>query len=307
MKWFYTLSIAYIILICLQPTQTFDVNIIAGSNQAVSSVQVSGQDVHIITSSEMLAFNLTNTNVMGFLTAYMNGRGPNDYAFSDPTRNGNTYSEYGFTQVQTNLTAVNASIVSFTTQPVILATKNYDNNSTDAATFTGDISQQVTNTVENSWSETNTITTTQTINYGISFLGSGGGSTSLSYSYAFQEGGSQSQAITVGTDTGFQVTVNPGQSIDASLSSTQGTMTVRVYFEATLSGQLYYHYDHRYDGHYFYAVDVNEVTNMIPVVTMTEDITVNFFAESQVLLQDPDTTETSVVSSAPVSDTVVDN
>lgn len=110
-------------------------------------------------------------------------------------------------------------------------------DSTKKATFDASISDQVTNTVESNWSETDSIDVKQTIKYGLSFLGSGGGGeTSISYSHSWGEGGSESKEVTVGSVSGVSVELNPNESIEAVLTANRGVMKVRLVYHAELSG-----------------------------------------------------------------------
>ncbi len=120
---------------------------------------------------------------------------------------------------------------------MILKTQKFDNSSSVEATFNVSISDSVSQTATSTWSTGGTFTIGQSISYEIGFLGSSvGGETSLSYSQSWGIGGSQSKTVTVGSNSGIQVTLKPRQKVIAELTASRGVMTVRVRYNARLSG-----------------------------------------------------------------------
>lgn len=237
----------------------FNVQINPGENQASSTVTVTGSDQHIITDNERSLFGITDGPLKDAIGRYF-GKPPNDAFVESPTPWNDLYSTYGWQQVQTTVRPISSSILKWTSQPLIVATQKFLNNSTKAGDFNVSISEQQANTTESNWSVTKTVDVTQTINYGIQFLGSGGdGSTSLSYSHALGKGWSESQTTTLGSSQAVNVNLGPGQSVLAQLSASKGTIIVQVAYEATLSGSTAVNYYPTYQGHHFWSFDVNRV------------------------------------------------
>ena len=117
---------------------------------------------------------------------------------------------------------------------MILKTQKFDNSSSVEATFNVSISDSVSETATSTWSTGGTFTIGQKVS---GFLGSSvGGETSLSYSQSWGIGGSQSKTVTVGSNSGIQVTLKPRQKVIAELTASRGVMTVRVRYNARLSG-----------------------------------------------------------------------
>ena len=165
------------------------VQIVAGTTASSSSVNASGSVQHVITDKEVQTFGIQDSKLKAAIAKYF-GKSPNDaYLHSDTPWN-DLYKTYGWPQVQTVLVVDNAEITGITSEPVIVAQQTFKNSSNVPGTFTVGVSDTVTNTTESNWSTTNSIDVTQTVEYGISFLGSGGGgSTSMSYSHTWAREG----------------------------------------------------------------------------------------------------------------------
>jgi len=173
---------------------------------------------------------------------------------------------------------------------VIIATKTFKNNSTKKATFDASISDQVTNTTESNWSETDTIDVGQTISYGVSFLGAGGGETSMNYSHSWGQGGSESKSIIVGTDSGVSVELEPGESVEAVLTASRGVMKVRIVYKAYLTGSTAVNYNPTYKDHHFWGLNIGSVMSAAGLSInrqYTEDIEIGYYSNSNIELRNP--------------------
>jgi hypothetical protein len=194
------------------------VSIVAGADEAHSSVNATGSVQHIITDKERTTFGVQDSALKNAVGKYF-GKNPNDAFLHSPTPWNDLYKTYGWPEVQAILVVQNAQLTGITSEPVVVATKTFTNQSSKKATFDASISDQVSNTTESNWSTTNTIEVAQKITYNVGFLGTGGGGeTSMSYSRQWGEGGSQSKSITVGSSSGVSVELDPGESIEAQLT-----------------------------------------------------------------------------------------
>ena len=264
------------------------VQIVAGTTADTSSVTASGSTQHVITDKEVQSFGIQDKNLKKAIATYF-GKAPNDAYLHSVTPWGDLYTTYGWPQVETVLSVVSATITGITSEPVIVAQQVFINNSNKRGTFNTGISDDVSNTTESNWSATNTIDMTQTVKYGISFLGTGGGgSTSMSYGQTWGQGGSESQNVTVGSAQGVSVELDPGESVVAVLTASRGAMKVRIVYQANLTGITADNYNPTYNGHHFWALDLpsvmkgSNITNSLP---FTEDIEIGFYSNSQIELK----------------------
>ncbi len=265
------------------------VTIKAGETAATSSVQATGSVQHIITDTERESFNIQDSSLKNAVKAYF-GKKPNDAYLHSPTPWDDLYKRYGWSQVQVIMRPISSTVTGITSNPTIIATKNFTNSSSHKATFNAGISDQVTDTVESNWSQTNTISVSQSVSYEVGFLGSGGGGeTSFSYSREWGEGGSKSTSVTVGSETGVSVDLDPGESIEAVLSASRGKMKVRIVYEAYLTGQTAINYNPRYKGHHFWALPINSVMSsggLSTTMQFTEDIELDFYSDASIEIRD---------------------
>lgn len=266
------------------------VQIVAGSDEASSSVQVSGSIQHVITDAEVTTFGVGDHDLKEAVKAYF-GKKPNDAYLHSPTPWGDLYKKYGWPQVQTVLVPTKAEILGITSNPTILATRVFTNNSSVEGTFNAGISEQVTNTSTSSWSTGGTLSVGQEIEYKIGFLGTGvGGKTTFSYSQSWGIGGTVSDSVTVGSEAGVSVNLQPGESVESELSASRGTMQVRITYNAYLIGSTAVNYNPRYKDHHFWGLPIDRVMSsgkILNSVKSTENIEIGYYSDAKVELKDP--------------------
>lgn len=265
------------------------ISIKAGATAGTSAVQASGSVIHVITPTERTTFGIQDAALKTAIGAYF-GQNPDDAYVCEPTPWGGLYNTYHWPQVETSLVVQKAEILEITSEPIIIATKDFVNNSKFTANFNCGITDDVTNTTETNWSETNTIDVNQTISYDVSFLGTGGGgSTSFDYSYAWGQGGSQSKSITVGSSEGVSVDLAPGEKVQAKLTASRGVMKVQITYLASIAGSTAINYGDTFKGHHFWGLDLGQVmqkSGMPTTHTVTETIEVGYYANATIELVD---------------------
>lgn len=274
------------------------VTIVADKDAATASASASGTDQHVITPAEIAVFGITDAALKDAVGKNF-GQVPDDAYLTSPTPWGDLYASYGWPQVSTVVVVQSATVLGVTSQPTVVATNTFTNSSTQSGTFECGVTQSVENTAEESWSSTDAISVAQSISYEIGFLGTGaGGETSLSYEHTWEQGGSESETFAIGSTQGVSVPLAPGQSVEAVLSASRGTMQVEITYNAYLVGDVAVNYGDTYQGHHFWALDIGAVMSSggIPnAKTYTETIEIGFYADATTILQDPQTNE--VVSS----------
>ncbi|WP_400193681.1 follicular epithelium yolk protein subunit [Hymenobacter sp. B81] len=260
----------------------------AGKDKESSKVSASGYVQHIITDEERNVFKLQDGDLKSAVEAYF-GKRPNDAFLHDPTPWNNLYSTYNWPQVQTILRVVGAEIVGLTSEPVVVAQNTFTNNSDLPGVFSAGVSDSVTDTVESNWSQTYGLEASQSISYGVSFLGSGGGGeTSLSFSASFGQGGSQSTSVTVGSQQDVSVELQPGESVTAVLTASRGTLKVRITYQVSLEGVSAVNYNPTFKDHHFWALDISgllQAAGRPTSFTITEDLEIGYFSNAHTILQ----------------------
>lgn len=266
-----------------------DVRIQAGLKDSDCSVKASGTVIHPITKKEINSFDVSALKLREGVGKFY-GKEPDRVALSESDEIGHLYNDFDWKTVQTVLKAKDARVLEVTSEPRIISTQPFINESKKSGKYNANISQQVEQTTETNWSDTDTIEISQSFSYKVGFLGTGvGGETSMSYSHEFGRGGGESKAVTVSASQGVEVELDPGESVMCRLSASRGVMKVRIIYEATLIGDVAVDYHKGYKGHHYYAFDVGEIRNALgsnSPLEFTEDIEVGFFANASVKLED---------------------
>ena len=177
-----------------------------------------------------------------------------------------------------------------TTTPVVVKSQTFTNDSSHRATFNVGISETVTDTTSTNWNTGGTLTIGQAISYEVGFLGTGGGGeTSATYSGSWGEGGQKSKSVTLGSSSGVNIDLNPGQSVVVQLTASRGVMKVRIRYKAYLVGSTAVNYKHKYKDHYYWALGIGGVMsaggNSNSVVS-TEDIEIEYYSSSKIDVKD---------------------
>lgn len=268
-----------------------DISIVAGLDKSTSSVSASGSVQHVITKDEQLTFRLMDKQLKEAVKAYF-GKSPNDAYLHSPTPWGDLYKTYYWEQVQTVLVVQSAEVVSITSQPVVIKTQEFENNSNNEGTFNVSISETVNNTATSSWNTGGALTIGQKFTYGVSFGADVKGETSIQYSQSWGVGGQQSESITVGSTSGVSVKLDPGESVIAELSASRGAMKVRLQYKAYLIGATAINYNPKYKEHHFWGLPIGHVMSAADIsnsVVSSEDIDICYYSNSKVVLKDKQT------------------
>lgn len=271
-----------------------EVQINASSNEADSSINLSGSNVDIISDQERNTFQLSDSNLKNAVRDYFGSR-PDDAYVKSPTPWGDLYQTYGWSQVSRSLTPQRARILEITSQPTIVLTQVLKNNSSKTATFSAKIQQDVENTVSSTWEKGGSLSVDQEIKYGFDIkVFEVSGKTSFSYTSNWGQSVSKSESVTVGSESGVTITLEPNQSVTAELYATKGTMKIQVDYEATLSGSTAVNYAKTYKGHHFWALGINAVMSAggLPrSVKSSEVISLGYYTDSRVVIRDSKTSK----------------
>lgn len=218
------------------------------------------------------------------------GKRPSDAFLHSPTPWGDLYRHYNWTQTSTVVEATSGEILEVTSNPVALATKTLENDSSFEGEFSSDLSESVSNTVTTSWNMQHTVSVNQKIKYSIGFLGTGGGGeTDFGYSLSWGEGGEKSKSITIGSSSGVKVNLKPHQAVVATLTANQGVMKVRIRYKAHLAGGTAINYNPRYQGHHFWYLPIENVMMDADIpnsLEFTEDVEIGYYSGGKVELKD---------------------
>ncbi|XP_063543347.1 spherulin-2A-like [Cydia strobilella] len=263
------------------------INVDVATRESDVNVILLGEDDRVIDDDETREFRLTDSPLKNACSRYY-GPWPTDAYLHSPTPWGDLYQTYGWTQVHRKLKPVKASILGIHSEPAIIATRRFTNNATKTAQYKAELSQSVSNTISNSWNLQHTIHVGQEISAEFVIpIGKIGGKTTLSYDHQWGKSGGTSNTVTVAASSGVTIPVEPGDTVEAIMTASQGTMEIEVVYEASLHGDVALNYDGGWNGHYFWKYDVNAVMaagGLLRTLQVTEILKVGFYTDVEIVL-----------------------
>lgn len=194
-----------------------------------------------------------------------------------------------YKDVYKEVVPIKAEILTISSEPIIVKTQEFANNSDIPGTFNVQINDTVQDSSTNSWNIGGSFTFTQKISYGIGFLTKGGGETSLSYTQSWGEANTHAVSYTVGSSSGVSIIIAPNKSIKASLSATRGKLKTRITYNTKISGTVRFFSPNApitREGQWR-SYDINKLLATLnrptPSIT-TEDVDVGYYSSSKVTI-----------------------
>jgi hypothetical protein len=266
--------------------------IIASVVKGHSSVSTSGSIQHIITDREVKAFNIGDRNLKNAIGNYF-GKEPTYAYLHDPTpiwTNPSLYERFGWHEVKTTLSVLSATVTELASKSEIVATKILINDSNKRTTFDASISIGIQNTVESKWSKTNAIEVGQVFSYKVKFEGCGKADEStLLYDHVWGQDTLEIKDVKLEMSGEVNVDLDPGETVEAVLTSSKTVMKVKILYRAYLEGHtaICYHRE-KYKGHWYWALPIFGVMNASDLniyKDFTEDIEISFYSNTQIELR----------------------
>ncbi|WP_249679374.1 hypothetical protein [Pseudomonas abieticivorans] len=257
------------------------IEINVGPDESSCSVKGSGSGISTVSSGE--AMGLSNDLFVGAIGGQNVDQGPNIIHWNHPL-----HKEKNYQLPCKHIKVIDCAIDSIRYRPTILKTATFDNvASNTAATYDTRLKQEVTQTVESSWSSSRTLEQSLSVSYEIGFGLSA--EASLSYSKSWEESHTKSRAIALASEAGVSVTINPGDKKVASLSAYQGTLILKVRYLTTYMGTVIGEYNRPnqflkfspFDISWLYMFDDED-----DAIITTETIEVGFYSRVHVTLSD---------------------
>lgn len=271
------------------------ISVTVGETMASTSVNATGSDYGLLSDPESV-YLFEGPGNLGNILAQHFGWPPARWFLRDPCNEGqNWYATYGWQPVTRTRQVISATVQSVSVTPQIASTQICDNSQgTQPLEFMPSLSSTVTNSVSSTSSITETLGITQEISYDISFLGTGGGgTTALSYSQSWEDSYTKTAEESFAVSASVSVPVPAGETATAELMLSQGTLVIEVEYQVTVAGMVTAGFDNPYNGHYIWAVEVNGLlTGAVPpipnVVTSTETLTIDFYANASIVVRSSD-------------------
>ncbi|XP_068624522.1 spherulin-2A-like [Battus philenor] len=290
---FYSLILIITCIIAVESKISLDINVGASSNDV--TVIYTGYEVDVIGENEIKLFNIGNTNIRQAVKRHYK-RIPSKVYLKSPTPWGDLYKTYNWEEVSRVLKVKSAKLKSLIKKPVTVMSHDFENASNRTIKVNTGISQTVENTITTSWSKSKETTVSQEIEYDVNVLfAKASGTTGLSFTSSWGESEEKSETVTVGTTSGVETELQPGQAATAVLSASKGTIEIEVLYEATLRGNVAVNFKPAYKGHHFYGPSIDSVMKsggLENEVIIKETINMGFFMDASLKVYDKVSGET---------------
>ncbi|XP_045457269.1 spherulin-2A-like [Melitaea cinxia] len=265
------------------------INIAAGNNKSDVRINYSGVDVDIIGDREIELFHLDSFTLKRAVKKKYEVV-PRDVFLKGPTPWGDLYKTYNWQEVTRVLEVKSAKLKHSAVKSVVVLSQDFENSVNNPIKVNAGISQTVENTIATTWSRTQETTFSQEIEYNLNvILAKLSGTTSFSYTSTVGKSQEKSESVTVGTTTGMEVELKPGQSVSAVLSANRYNLEVEVVYAVTLRGQVAVNFRKPYKGHHFYGPSIGSILKsggLDTEVTVVENIQLGLFTDASLRVYD---------------------
>ncbi|CAG4960690.1 unnamed protein product [Parnassius apollo] len=266
---------------------SLDINV--GINDDDVTITYSGFEVDIIGHREIELFNIGNANIREAVKRHYHWSPSNVYLKS-PTPWGDLFRKYNWEQVSRILTVKSARLKTIAMKPVIVLSHDFDNVSNKTIKVNTGISQTVENTISTSWTKSKETTVSQKIEYDVNVMfAKVMGTTGFSYTTSWGESEERSETITIGTTSGVETELQPGQAATAVLSANKGALEVEVVYLAKLRGNVAVNFKIPYKGHHFWGPSIDSVMKsggLENEVIIKETIKLGFYTDASLKVYD---------------------
>lgn len=174
--------------------------------------------------------------------------------------------------------------------PVTIYSQEFINNSSLNATCDTNITQDVSDTVETTWSVNNELDVSQDITYGVKINVSYGDK--FFFRTKWGEDVIKARTYKIGSKNRTQIELGPHQKVVANLTAVRGSFDVEVTYKARLDGFVACNYGNKYQGHHFWAYNINEVLDAAQRPKerkFIEVIRIKFYSSTKVIVSDVQT------------------
>ncbi|CAH2221628.1 jg17235 [Pararge aegeria aegeria] len=245
------------LLLLIEAKITIDVK--AGREITDTTISYSGYSKDVVSEKDINLFNINQINLKRAVRNHY-GAIPKDVYLKSPTPWGDLYKKNNWDQVSRILTVKSAIIKEGSFKSVLILAQDFDNNSNKTIKVNAGISQSVENTLTTSWSSSKDVTISQEIEYDLNVIfAKVSGTTSFSYTSSWGKSEEKSESVTIGTNTGVEIELNPHQSATAVLSANRCSLEILVEYIVTLRGNVAINFKKKHEGHHFYGPSINSV------------------------------------------------
>ncbi|KAJ8708079.1 hypothetical protein PYW08_010445 [Mythimna loreyi] len=255
-------------------------------------ITYSGSETDLITDDDRNSFKIGKNNLYSAVQQHL-GKRPSDVYLKSPTPWGDLYTSYNWEPVKRELSIKSATVKSLTKNPIIVMTQDFENSSNQTIKVNTGISHTIENTLTTSWSREKEITVSQEIEYEFNVgIAKAKGVTAFSFAATWGVSEEKTKTEVIGTTSGMEVELKPGEAVTAVLSASAGYLEVEVEHKASLRGNLAVNYKKKHRSHHFWGPwigNVMETAGIKNEIIKKETIRFGFHVEGNLRVYDKET------------------
>ncbi|XP_022828600.1 spherulin-2A-like [Spodoptera litura] len=282
-------KVIVLVLLIKVVTGRIEIDINVDEDEKVN-ISYSGSELDLISDNDI---NLFKVQRLHNAVKQHLGKEPKDVYLRSPTPWGDLYKTYSWQPVMRVLSIKSARVTRISMEPVIVLSHDFENLSNQTVKVNTGITQSVENTLTTSWSKEKEYTVSQEIEYEFNVgFSKAKGVTGFSFANRWGVSEEKSKTQTIGSSSGMETELKPGQAVTAVLSAKAGFLEVEVIHKASLVGNLAVNYKRPYRGHHFWGPliqDVMKSGNMDNEKTITERIKFGFHVHAFLKVYDKET------------------
>ncbi|WP_025273397.1 hypothetical protein [Haloglycomyces albus] len=261
-----------------------------------TSAGFTGAEERTISDSDQSQLGLTTEALKDAIKKIRNYRPSSAYLHSPaPTQYvGDMYRDYGWGQAALRLRPIEVKFddPKDAVDKQLAIVEHLVNTSSASGTYHVNATTEYTDTISNSWSNTNTVKWDLSIKAELKILGSGGGvATTIGYQHDWMHNKTESFSYKLGVNAGVDVKLEPGQAVDVLIYGKVAQYCATVTYAVEPAGGLCAYCwgkDDWHDKHHDWNRDFGEVAGYITRFpqTVTETVRFGFASDGTIKLVD---------------------
>ncbi|XP_021195733.3 spherulin-2A [Helicoverpa armigera] len=288
------LKLLVLVLIIKQVVARIQINAIVDEHKQVH-VTYNGIELHLISDEDIRSFHLEDENLIEAVTKHL-GQRPKDIYLKSPTPWGDLYKTYKWETVKREMSIKSVRVTGISKDPVVVLSQDFENISSNKTikVNTG-ISHTIENTITTSWTKSKEFTVSQEIEYEFNVgFAKAAGTTGFSFTSNWGVSEEITKTDTIGTTSGMETELKPGQAVTAVLSAKAGFLELEVVHKASLRGNVAVNFRRKHAGHHFWGPTIQDVMRTGGIsneIITIETIRFGFHVEGSLKVYDKETGE----------------
>uniref|UniRef100_A0A2A4JM53 Uncharacterized protein n=1 Tax=Heliothis virescens TaxID=7102 RepID=A0A2A4JM53_HELVI len=289
-----SLKLLVLVLLLKQVVARIQINAIVDEHKQVR-VTYKGIELNLISDEDVKSFHIEEENLKEAVSKHL-GKRPRDVYLKSPTPWGDLYETYKWETVKRELSIKSARVTGITKEPVVVLAQDFENISNKTIKVNTGISHTIENTVTTSWTKSKEFTVSQEIEYEFNVgFSKASGTTGFSFTTNWGVSEEITKTDTIGTTSGMETELKPGQAVTAVLSAKAGFLELEVVHRASLRGNLAVNFKRKHAGHHFWGPTIQDVMRTGGIsneIITIETIRFGFHVEGSLKVYDKETGET---------------